>query len=103
MKDINHTRQLYESPTHVVEKMVETQPETASRETKDTTLSNEDESSKLPTFLAHSTRLILPSVHHAAPIVTFPLILTQGANRLTKDAQPASATAIKNTALKPSM
>jgi hypothetical protein len=49
------------------------------------------------------THLAVLSINHAAPIDTFPLILTQGANKLTSDAQPARATAIKNTALNPSM
>jgi hypothetical protein len=47
--------------------------------------------------------LILAVIDHATPIVTFPLMLTQGAKKLTNDAQPARATAIKNTAFNPSM
>jgi hypothetical protein len=51
----------------------------------------------------HPQHLTPSSGNHAAPIVTLPLILTQGANKLTNDAHPANATAIKNTALKPSI
>jgi hypothetical protein len=47
--------------------------------------------------------LTLSPGDHAAPIDTFPLILTQGAKKLTNDAHPANATAIRNTALKPSI
>ena len=57
----------------------------------------------LPNLATSLKNLIRFSAHHAAPIDTFPLILTQGANKLTNDAQPARATAIKNTALNPSM
>ena len=56
-----------------------------------------------PTPYISDKQLTVLSINHADPIDTFPLILTQGANKLTSDAQPASATAIKNTALNPSM
>jgi hypothetical protein len=47
--------------------------------------------------------LILAVVDHATPIVTFPLMLTQGAKKLTNEAQPARATAMRKTAFSPSM
>jgi len=42
-------------------------------------------------------------IRHTEPMETLPLMLTQGANKLSTDAQPAKAIAIKKTALKPSM
>jgi hypothetical protein len=47
--------------------------------------------------------LILAVIDHAIPIVTFPLMLTQGAKKLTNEAQPARATAMRKTAFSPSM
>jgi hypothetical protein len=47
--------------------------------------------------------LILAVIDHATPIVTFPLMLTQGAKMLTNEAQPARATAMRKTAFSPSM